>query len=233
LRRFELPPRLRTLAELVGSCGCLWDVGTDHGKLPVWLLVNGKIRSAIASDIRKGPLESAERTAEANNVKDSMIFILCDGLDAPAGLEADVITIAGMGGDTIAGILDRAPWVADRKTRLLLQPMSSIEDLREYLYSGRYTVLGERLVRERDKLYLIIEAIGGGDPEPYDLKDTRIGKHLVRDAEFADYAGREMRRLRNELLGADSRKKAAIHEALRRIAAIKEETENDHGTRHI
>jgi len=228
LRQFELTPRLRMLADLAGNCGSIWDVGTDHGKLPVWLLINGRVRFAVASDIRRGPLESAGKTAEAHNVKDRMRFFLCDGLDAPAEQEIDTITIAGMGGDTIAGILDRAPWVVNNETRLLLQPMSSIEDLREFLFSGAYTVLGEHLVRERDKLYLIIEAKGGGIPEPYDFTDARIGKHLKNDKEFIDYAAREIRRLNNELAGADPQKKVMIHEAIRKIAAMKEEAEFEH-----
>ena len=37
----------------------LADVGTDHGYVPIYLLEQKKIKSAIAMDINKGPLERA------------------------------------------------------------------------------------------------------------------------------------------------------------------------------
>lgn len=227
MKRIVLMPRLRLIADLVGETGLLWDVGTDHGKLPASLLVSGRIRHAIASDIREGPLERAKKTAEACGVEDRMTFLLCDGLDMSVDRSIDVVVIAGMGGEAIAGIIERAARLADGGTRLLLQPMSSIEDLRQYLYSGGYTVLGEYLVRERGRLYVVIEAKAGGVPEPYDLADTRVGKHLRFDPLFPDYAGREIRRLRNELAGAGPDRTEEILRAVERIRAMKEEAEVD------
>ena len=50
-KQLALQPRLCRLAQLVPD-GCrLTDVGTDHGYLPVALLQQGRILSAIASDI--------------------------------------------------------------------------------------------------------------------------------------------------------------------------------------
>ena len=51
-----LPPRLRTIADLVPPGARLVDVGTDHAYLPVWLLSHGKIASAIASAAVKSGL---------------------------------------------------------------------------------------------------------------------------------------------------------------------------------
>ena len=53
----ELTQRLRAIAEQVPQNARLADVGTDHGYLPVWLLLNGRIESAVAADLREGPLE--------------------------------------------------------------------------------------------------------------------------------------------------------------------------------
>ena len=68
-KQLALRPRLCRLAQLVPD-GCrLTDVGTDHGYLPVALLQQGRILSAIASDIGAEPLEHARRTAQQDGVK--------------------------------------------------------------------------------------------------------------------------------------------------------------------
>ena len=36
------------------------DIGTDHAYLPTALILSDKIPSAVAADLRKGPLENAE-----------------------------------------------------------------------------------------------------------------------------------------------------------------------------
>ena len=59
----ELTPRLRAIADQVPQGARLVDVGTDHGYLPVWLLLNRRIGRAIASDLRAGPLDRARETA--------------------------------------------------------------------------------------------------------------------------------------------------------------------------
>ena len=64
MRTVELTPRLRSVAELVPRGARFADVGTDHAYLPVWLLQQGRITGAVASDLRPGPLERARGTAE-------------------------------------------------------------------------------------------------------------------------------------------------------------------------
>ena len=51
----ELQPRLRLLADMVPAGAHLADIGTDHGYLPVWLMQQGRITSAIAGGHRAGP----------------------------------------------------------------------------------------------------------------------------------------------------------------------------------
>ena len=82
-KHLQLAPRLQLLADLVPQGARLADIGTDHGYLPVWLLQQGRISSAIAADIGAGPLEHARRTAREYDVY-GLAFRLCDGLSAIA-----------------------------------------------------------------------------------------------------------------------------------------------------
>lgn len=155
----ELSPRLQLLADWVPQGARLVDVGTDHGFLPVWLLLNGKIDFAIASDLRKGPLERARQTGRVYAVEEKLSFRLCGGLDDTQEEEVDVIAIAGMGGETIAQILQAAPW--SKGKRLLLQPMTRSELLRGYLQDNGYQILREQLVHDRGVVYPVMEVVAG------------------------------------------------------------------------
>lgn len=162
----ELTPRLRTIAELVPKGSIFSDIGTDHAYLPTWLLLNDVIDKAIAADINEGPLERARETAKKYHVDSNVNFRLCDGLSGIQEGETDVIAIAGMGGDTIAHILGQAPWTKDPGIILLLQPMTSQKDLRQWLIQSGYCIEREYIVREGEKLYIILLVRGGAMSAP-------------------------------------------------------------------
>ena len=154
-----LTPRLACMAALVPPNARLADIGTDHGKLPISLLLDGHIASAIGSDIRSGPLAHAERNAKEHNV--SLSLRLAPGLEAVRAEECDTVTIAGMGGQTIAEILTAAPWTAQGDHLLLLQPMTMIAELRRWLYAHGYAVERETLCREDRRRYVVLSVRGG------------------------------------------------------------------------
>ena len=122
MRPIELTPRLLALAQQVPEGARFADVGTDHARLPVWLLEQGIIQHAIASDLREGPLEQARETARRHALTERLSFRLGDGLAPIRGEEVDVCAIAGMGGETIAAILSACPWAASAGHTFLLPP---------------------------------------------------------------------------------------------------------------
>lgn len=159
----ELTPRLKAIAQQVPLGARLADVGTDHGYLPVWLLMNGRITSAVAADLREGPLERARKTARQYGQSANISFRLCDGLTDITPDEVDTVVMAGMGGETIATILSSAPWT--KQKLLLLQPMTGGSHLRQWLQNNGYAILDEVLAREGKRLYSIWTVRGGVMPQ--------------------------------------------------------------------
>ena len=169
-----LTPRLQAIADRVPENCRFADIGTDHAYLPVWLLLQGKIKYAIAADLREGPLSRAKETAERYGVADRTSCRLCDGLTGISADEVDAVAIAGMGGETIAMILDAAPWTK-QETRLLLQPMTSFHDLRRWLQEHGYTIEEETLVREGKRLYTVLSVVGG-EMDKLSLAELWVGR---------------------------------------------------------
>lgn len=156
----DLTPRLQAIARQVPRGARLADVGTDHGYLPVWLLLNGYVETAIAADLREGPLDRARETAQQYRQSGKISFRLCDGLAGITADEVDTVVIAGMGGETISAILEAAPWTC-RDKLLLLQPMTGMPQLRQWLQGHGYTIVHEQIAREGKRLYSIWSVRGG------------------------------------------------------------------------
>ncbi len=186
-KALQLQPRLQCLADCVPRGARLTDVGTDHGYLPVWLLQNGLIAHAIASDINALPLEHARRTAEEYGVAERMEFRLCAGLDGAAPGESDVVAVAGMGGETIAAILAGAPWLTQSGVTLLLQPMTKAELLRRYLTEHGFCIVFERLVRDKGTIYAVLAA-KPGKSAPLSSAEAWCGAGPEHDALYGEYA---------------------------------------------
>lgn len=173
----ELTPRLQAIAEQVPQGARLADVGTDHGYLPVWLLCSGRINSAIAADLREGPLNRSKETAQRFGVAERLSFRLCDGLSGIRPEEADTVVIAGMGGETIINILEAAAWTKEG-TLLLLQPMTRCAELRQWLQAHGYQITQERIAREGKKLYSIF-TVKGGEMPPLTPAELWAGRQSV------------------------------------------------------
>lgn len=180
-----LTPRLACIAALVPQGARLADVGTDHGKLPVSLLLSGRVASAIGSDIGQGPLAHAARNATEHGV--ALSLRLAPGLDAVQPDECDTVSIAGMGGQTIADILADAPWCAAGQHLLLLQPMTMVYELRQWLWQNGYEIGRETLCREDRRRYVVLSVRGGAAKRDVPLWQCAVSPALLRADGAADY----------------------------------------------
>ena len=186
----SLGPRLAMIADELASHGridIVYDIGTDHAKLPVWLLRRGLCRAAVATDVREGPLKKAARNVELAGLSGSVSFALCDGL-AGVGEFApgSAVVAAGMGGATLAGILERGAGKARLAGLVALQPMNNHAALRWRLSELGYRVLRERLAIDGSRVYVAIFCrwLGAstGVQTPADYAIGREEPHGTREA---------------------------------------------------
>lgn len=192
----KLTERLSAAASLVDGGGSLADVGTDHAYLPAFLCLNGRITSAIASDIGKGPLLNAERTVKEYALQNKIQLRLSDGLQNIKEDEADEIVIAGMGGILISEILTAAPWVKREGMHLVLQPMTHPEDVRRYLYQNGFTIEKELCVREGRRVYICISAYWRNRLEAPEEGKFYFGKLINEDGDAFTYVQRQYDRIK-------------------------------------
>lgn len=173
-----LSKRLNAIAELVPFSQNLVDVGTDHGFIPVYLIKNGLIEHAIATDISPGSLKKAQNIIEREGLGDKIETRLGSGLSVVKAGEADAVIIAGMGGMLIKDILEDGKDVAEQITTFILQPMVAQHILRKWLLENGYAIVDEILVKEEDRFYEIIVA-AHGEQKVYEDIYYEIGYKLI------------------------------------------------------
>lgn len=146
----KINKRLQKIVDLTPKCNSIADIGTDHGYVPIQLLKDEKIKSAVAADINEMPLQKAMINAEFENVADRISFRQGSGLTVLKKGEVNGAIIAGMGGILIKDIMHKSIDIVKSLDFLILQPAQNPEILREYIYSGKYSIIKEDLEREDD-----------------------------------------------------------------------------------
>ncbi|MBJ8325462.1 tRNA (adenine(22)-N(1))-methyltransferase [Streptococcus pacificus] len=162
MEEINLSKRLKEVASLVPVGSKLLDVGSDHAYLPIYLIQQQKIRSAIAGEVVQGPFESALSNVKANHLEGFISVKLANGLDALEITEqVSVITICGMGGRLISSILENGKEKLASITQLILQPNNREEELRNWLVNHQFTIIAEKIIEENGKIYEIMVARPG------------------------------------------------------------------------
>ncbi len=157
------------------------DIGCDHGYMTEYMLKNGLCERAYISDISAKSLKKAEKLLAREIAAGRCIPVVADGLD---GLPepCDFVLIAGLGGEEIIKILERAYL----PQHFLFQPMKSSEKLRRYLVErGAKIELDYTFSegKERRKYYdLILGDAEGGDI--YTEREFRFGRNNLNGTPY-------------------------------------------------
>ena len=154
--KLPISDRLLACAAFVDQGSRVADIGCDHGYLSIYLLTNGIAASCIASDVKEGPLQSAQRNGHKFGVANKLQFCLSDGV-CSIPRDFDCMVCAGMGGDTMIHILEDAPWLKDESYTLILQCQSKTPMLRRYLSENGWQITRESVLRDGRFLYTVMK----------------------------------------------------------------------------
>lgn len=156
----------------------LADVGTDHGYVPIALVTEGVIPSALAMDVNQGPLDRALQHIQEHQLENYIGTRLSDGVRSLRPGEADSVLIAGMGGALTVRILTEGKEVLDTVKEIILQPQSEIGKVRRFLYDNGYRIVREDMILEEQKYYTVMKAVHG-EMQDYTDMDFAYGKLLL------------------------------------------------------
>ena len=191
-----LSARLQAILEFAKGCKVLADIGTDHAYLPIEAVRAGFCEKAIACDVNKSPLESAEKNIQLVPFLDQLETRLGNGLVPLEENEADCIVISGMGGMLIWDILQAQPAKARFAKKLILQPQQSVERLRKNLHGAGYEITAEKLVYEDARFYIILVArYTGSEVAAWTDREYFLGKYLCESPGYLQYLQHEKDRI--------------------------------------
>lgn len=194
------------------------DVGTDHGQLPVFLVLSGRVPRAVVSDKREAPLQGAKDLAWSCRLSAAQFDArLSDGLAHLASGEAATVTICGMGGTLMARILSENPPSASGVLRLVLQPNNAAEVLRSHLSSHGWAIQREEMIEDGRYFYPVIAASPG--EQELSEADALFGPELRRHRPraFVRWLGLEAHRLEALVARAETAQKRADSASLQRL----------------
>ena len=201
----RLDERLQCALHMLKGVRSVADIGCDHGKLTAALLLNGGCERVIAGDISPDCLNKTRDIIERYGLEDRGLVRLGSGLSILTTGECHAAAILGMGGELMIELLEASPEVAEQMDRLVLQPMSGIEELRRWLYENSYHVQQDRLVAVGRRWYQLLSVQKADSPDPWPDRFPRdcylVGYRAFADGEklLRPYCAAQLQKRRDQL----------------------------------
>ena len=174
----QLSIRLAAVSELAKNANRLADIGTDHGYVPIFLMLQGRLQHAIAMDINRGPLLRAQEHIRQYHLEDRIETRLSDGAKELRPNEVDTVVIAGMGGPLMIKILTEGAANLSGVKTFVLQPQSELELFRRFLHQQEYSIVEEAMVKDEGKYYPMMKVVRGRQ-EAWEDFEYCYGKFLI------------------------------------------------------
>lgn len=197
----------------------LLDVGTDHAKLPVWLLLENKIEKALATDINEGPLKFAKELIKETNFEEKISAFINDGIKGIDLSEVSDISICGMGGELIAEILEKGKDEHYYNINFILNPMTRDDELRRYLSLNGFVIRDETAVCQNGKVYSVMKASFEDGKREISSLEALIGPFRGESEEEKAYIDKVINRYKKQL--CDNEKREKSEKIIRELEGIK------------
>lgn len=210
----ELSPRLQTVLAQLKETLCLGDIGSDHAFLVTAAILQGKAKRGIAVELCELPYQQSKKTVAALGLNEQVDVRLGDGLAPLAPDEVQALCIAGMGGGTMRGILERGRDKLGQVSQLVLQPNVDAGVLRSYLWESGFRVRDEAMVEDAGIIYQVMRAEPGSEAVRYSPLELEYGRlNLKRfDATTARLLRRDLAHWKRVLVDLQAARQAGTHE---------------------
>ncbi len=195
----KISNRLQELSTFINPEDKMIDIGCDHALLDIYLCEEYKDIKIIASDIHEEALKNASNNVTKNKLNDRIELRLGDGLTVVNKDEIDTILISGMGFNTIKKILSNKEKMEGIK-KIVVQSNTDVVKLRKFVIKLGYKIVKEKLVKDNDIIYTIIEFNKGEEKYTYD--EIYFGPRILenKDELFYEYYSKKLLKYENLLL---------------------------------
>ena len=224
----ELDKRLLKIAECVRKGSVVADIGTDHAYLPLYLVKKGICKSALACDVRKGPLLNAQKSVKDAGAESLIELRQSDGLSKINAGECDDIVISGLGGTLMKRILSECNWLKDKRYNLILAPQSHAYEVIDYLVRNGFEIYRDFVTEDNGFVYYIFCARYNGEIKDYDDSFIWFGNALtMTETEALKYRNRVLKYIKTRYDCAKEFGKADEEEYFGNIIKTAEEIINE------
>lgn len=155
------------------------DIGCDHGFVPIWLVSSQTAPSAIAADVRPGPLSRAKAHILEAGLENQIETRLSDGMACLKPGEVDSVVMSGIGGPLMVRILRDSLETAMSLKELILSPQSELEEVRQFLKESGFHIDYERFLEDEGKFYSVFHVTPMPDQREWTEEDYYYGRDVV------------------------------------------------------
>ena len=195
----KISNRLKEISDYISPFDRVIDIGCDHALLDIYLCELYDDINIIVSDIHEGAINNAINNIEKANLSNRIKVRLGDGLSVVNSDEFDTIIISGMGFNTIKEILSNKPKMINVK-KIVVQSNTDVVKLRKFIIRLGFKITREKLVKDNDIIYTIIEFNLGKEKYTYD--EIYFGPEILKNKDelFYEYYSKKLLKYENLLL---------------------------------